>query len=307
MEGKSQAATLEVFSNEVARVVENVSRAVVAINARQRIPSSGVHWRQGLIVTADHTVKRDEEITVTLPDGKTVPATLVGREPGTDLAVLKLSDVTLPVADVGDAASLRVGHLVFAVGRAGELSASLGMIGALGGSYRPWRGVQIDCLIRLDLAIYDGFSGSPLVDVQGRVVGINTSGLWRGTPVAIPASTVDRVTAELKERGRIARGYLGVGLQPVPLPDALRSKLNLPEMPGMIVLTVEPDGPAGKAGLLIGDVLLSIGGRPLRDLGDVQAMLGSEQVGKTVGATLLRAGEPFELQITVGERPQRKL
>src|SRR5690348_8125083 len=161
------------LSNDLANAVERAGRAVVAVNARHRTPSSGVHWRQGIVVTADHTVERDEEITVTLADGKTVPATLAGRDPGTDLAVLRVQGVEAAVAEIGDAAGLKVGHMVLAVGRPGEggLGASVGVVSALGGPWRTWRGGQIDQLVRPDLTFYPGFSGGPLVDAQGRVVG----------------------------------------------------------------------------------------------------------------------------------------
>lgn len=301
-------SALVALSNDLAGAVERAGRAVVAVNARQRIPSSGVHWRQGVVITADHTLKRDEEITITLPDGRTVPATLAGRDSSTDLAVLKLLGVELPAAEIGDASLLKVGHIVLALGRAGEsgLSASLGIISALSGAWHTWRGGQIDQLVRLDLTIYSGLSGGPLVDARGRVVGINTSGLSRRMGLAIPASTVDRVAEELLEKGRIARGYLGVGLHPVRLPDTLKSRLNLPANGGVIVFTVEPDGPAEKAGVLIGDVLVALDGTPVSDTDDVQAVLGAKSVGKTVSASIVRGGASAELVITLGERPPRE-
>src|SRR5262245_42116683 len=189
------ANTLLALSNDLAGAVERASGAIVAINARERIPSSGVVWRTGVIVTASHTIKREEEITVMLPDAATVPATLVGRDPSTDLAVLRLKGSEIHPVEIGDTASLKVGHIVLAVGRISERgpSASLGVVSALGGAWRTWRGGQIDQFIRLDIAIYDGFSGGPLVDVEGRIVGINTSGLSRSGALTLPASTVSRV------------------------------------------------------------------------------------------------------------------
>lgn len=300
-------STLLALSNNLAEAVELAGRAVVAVNARQRIPSSGVHWRSGVVVTADHTVRRDEEITVTLPDGRTVAATLAGRDSSTDLAVLRLQGVDLPTVEIGDAELLKVGHMVLAVGRPGEsgISASLGVVSSKGGAWRSWRGGQIDQFLRLDLTLYPGFSGSPLVDVSGRVVGINTSGP-RHMVLAIPASTVNRVVDGLLEKGRIARGYLGLGMQPVLLPDTLKNQLNLSKSEGVIVVNIEPNGPADQAGVLIGDVLLGLDNKPVSDTADVQKMLGPESVGKRVSVQLIRGGALAEVALTVGERPWRE-
>lgn len=303
------SSALLALSNNLADAVERAGRAVVAVNARRRIPSSGVHWRSGVIVTADQTVKRDEEITVTLPDNRTVPATLAGRDSSTDLAVLKLQELetsniaSLPTAEIGDTSSLKVGHLVLAVARPGEsgLSATMGVVSALSGGWRTWSGGQIDQFVRLDLTLYPGFSGGPLVDASGRVVGINTSGP-RHMVLAIPASTVNRVINGLLEKGRIARGYLGLGMQPVHLPDTLKNTLTLNSNGGVIVVNVEPNGPADQAGVLIGDVLLSLDGTPVNDTGDVQKMLGPDSVGKTISVQIVRGGALAEVAIAVSER-----
>lgn len=302
-----ETSAMLALSNDLAAAVERAGSAVVAVNGRQRIPSSGVYWRSGVVVTADHAVRRDDEITVTLPDSRTVPATLAGRDSSTDLAVLKLPGVELPAAEIGDASLLKVGHLVLAVGRSGEsgLSASMGVISALGGAWRSWYGGQIDQFVRLDLTLYPGFSGGPLVDAQGRIVGINTSGPRRMV-LAIPASTVNRVVDQLLEKGRIARGYLGLGMQPVRLPDNLKRTLSLPSVGGVIVVNVETNGPADQAGVLIGDVLVALDGTPVSDTGDVLAMLSSDRVGKTVSVHVIRGGTSIELTITVGERPHRE-
>jgi S1-C subfamily serine protease len=304
------ASTLLALSNDLADAVARAGQAVVAVNARPRIPSSGVHWRQGVIVTAEHTVQRDEEITLTLSDGQTVKAELVGRDSSTDLAVLKLSGANganLPVAEIGDATDLKIGHLALAVGRPGErgLSASLGVVSALSGSWRTWGGSRIDQFIRLDLALYPGFSGGALVDARGRVAGIITSGP-RNSVLAIPTATVNRVVEQLLARGRITRGFLGLGMQPVRLPDALKQSLKLEGHGGVIVVDVKPGGPADRAGALIGDVLVELDGRAISEPGDVQAALDPEQVGKTVKSKFVRAGARIELSIVVGERPARE-
>jgi S1-C subfamily serine protease len=304
-EGSSPVLDL---SNGLAGAVEHAGRAVVAVNARPRLPSSGVHWRQGVIVTAEHTIKREEEITVTLPDGRLAPATLAGRDASTDLAVLRLAGGEVPTADVGDTAALRVGHLVVAVARPGErgrgLSASLGVVSAIAGAWRTWSGGQIDQFVRLDLTLYPGFSGGPLVDAQGRVVGLNTSGP-RGLVLAIPTSTVNRVVDQLLAKGRIARGYLGLGMQPIRLPEAFKRTLNWAADGGIIVVAVEPHSPAETAGVLIGDVVVALDGKPVSDTVDVLAMLGPERVGSEVRVSIIRGGVRSELMIPVGERPPR--
>jgi len=292
------------LSNALAGAVERVAGAVVAIHARPRLPSTGVHWRPGIIVTADHTVRSDEDITITRPDGRTVPASLIGRDPGTDLAVLRVQDTDLPAADLGDPRSLKVGHIVLAVGYGPR--ASWGILSALGGRWHTWRGGEIDQLLRLDLTLYPGFSGGPLVDVQGRVVGINTSGLSRQLELALPVSTVARIAAELIDKGRVSRGFLGVGLQPVRLPELLRRTLIAAPEIGLIVVSVHPDGPAAKSGLLLGDVLVTLDDTPVGAPEDVQVVVGARSVGSTITATILRAGAPAEMRITVGERPPRR-
>ena len=301
------ASPLLTLSNNLADAVEGVGTSVVAVNGRQRLPSSGVHWRSGVVVTADHTIDREEGITVTLPDGRNLPATLAGRDPGTDLAVLKVEVAELPAAEIGDSAGLKIGNIVVAVARPGEggLSASWGAISALSGPWRTWSGGQIDQLVRPDLTLYPGFSGGPLVDAQGRVVGINTSGLSRSMTLAVPAATVNRVVEQLLTRGRIARGYLGLGMQPVRIPDNLKSAHNLPSGDGLIVVSVESGGPAEKAGVLVGDILVALDGKPVGDTQQVQTVLDPDSVGKSIDVQLIRAGAPAQLSLTVGERPRR--
>jgi len=301
----ASAGTLQALSNNLASAVERAGAATVAINARRRIPSSGVIWRPGVIATAAHTIKREEEITVMLPSGLAVPARLAGRDNETDLALLKFDGAGAAAAETTDASTLKAGHIVLSVGRISEQcpSASLGIISALGGPWRTWRGGYIDRYIRLDMGIYDGFSGSPLVDTQGKVIGINTSGLSRGGGLTIPASTVDRVIEELLTRGHIARPYIGVGMQPVSLTEQTKARLNLTQTGGVIILSVEPEGPADKAGLLIGDVMVALDDKPVADTDDVQRALGPKHAGETMGATLVRGGELFQAHVTLGERP----
>ncbi len=300
------------LSRQLGAVVERISSRIVAVDARPRVRTSGVIWRSGVIVSTNHTVRRDDEITVSFGDGRQVKAALAGRDPGTDLAVLRVeSDAKLDDGDTNfaDASTLKTGNLVLAVGRshpAQGVSAALGILSVVGDKWRTWRGAEIDRLMRPDVAIFIGFSGGALVDADGRIVGINTTGLARGTGVTIPVSTVDRVVDQLLTSGRIARPYLGVGMHPVLLPDKLRTKFNLSQAAGLIMLSVEPDAPADKAGVTIGDVLLTLGEVPIANTDDVQTVLGNQEVGAVIKARLLRGEEIKEIDITLGERPVRK-
>lgn len=290
---------LVALSNELAGAVEQAGRAVVSVNARPRFGSSGVLWRPGVIVTSEHTIRRREEIGITLPDGRTTSATLAGRDPGTDLAVLKLADNGVLAANLGSTETLKPGHMVLAIGRSPDsgVNATMGIMSAVSGPWRSWRGGQLDQYLRLDLTLYPGSSGGAVVDTAGRVLGIATSALSRIAGLAVPVSTVNRVVDELLRTGHVSRGYLGLGLHPVALPDGST---------GLIVLSAEPDGPAARAGVLIGDILVALGGKPVSDTDDIQAVLSGESVGKPVAARIVRGGQAIELNITVGERPRRE-
>jgi S1-C subfamily serine protease len=294
------------FSNSLADAVETAGGSVVGILEGGAHGVSGTVWRTSVVVTAEHTIRGRQEVTVALPAGGTATGTIVGRDPGTDIAVLKLADNHVMPARLGDATQLRVGHPVLAVGRRGRegLSTSYGVISAIGGPWRTWQGGRVDLYLRLDLLPYSGFSGGPLVDVQGRVLGINTSGPRRSV-LTIPRLTVDSVVTQLLEKGHVARGYLGAGLQAVQLPESVQRTLAEKRDTGLLIITIAPDGPADRAGLLIGDVVLAIDGSALTDPADLQATLDPESVGKTARVQLLRGGEPMEVHITIGERPRR--
>jgi len=286
---------LQTLSDNLATAAERVGRRVVAIRARRRIPSSGILWRDGVVVTAQHTIQREEDIVITLPDGTDVPATLAGRDPGTDLAALRLAPTNAGPLDVAPLEAIRAGSLVLALGRPGaELTAALGLVSAVGEPWRTWHGGRIDRLIRLDIGIYDGFSGGPLVDAEGRVLGVNTSTLLRGAPTAVPAATVERVLGQLLEHGHVPTGYLGVGMQTVALSE---------ESTGLMVMSVDPAGPAGRGGVLLGDVITAIDDKAVSDPADVLAHLDAGQVGKPARLGLVRAGQPTSLTVTVGDRP----
>ena len=302
------ASVLASFSQELTAAAEKAGPSVVTVHARHRVPSSGIHWRPGIIVTANHTVRREDDITVLIHSGKRASAKLAGRDPGTDLAVLKLDQETdLSIPQFADSANLKLANFVLALGRArfGNLVVSAGIIGGLGGEWRTWRGGRIDQNIRLDLALYPGFSGGALVNVDGSVLGLNTNGFGRGRAVTIPVSTVNRVADELLAKGYIARPYLGIAMQPVAVPEALRAKLKSSAAGGLMVLHVEAGGPADKAGIVLGDVIVELQGKPALDTEHIQDLLAAAKVNEKIATTVIRGGAPLELSIVLGERPAK--
>ena len=247
---KSSAASsaLSELSSQLAVAVERAAASVVAIHARRRIPSSGIVWRDGVIVSASHTVKRDEDITVTFPNGESADATIVGRDGATDLVALRVKGMAT-AAPKADADALRVGSLVLAVGRPGRTAtASFGIVSAVGQGWRSWQGARIDRVLRLDVAVYDGFSGGPLVDPSGAVLGLNNSALARGTPLALPAAAVDKVLDELLERGHVRRPFIGVAVQPVTLSPSLVQKRGLTQETALLLTSIAEGSPADKEG-----------------------------------------------------------
>lgn len=308
MENKSESNnTLQALSRDLADVVEQVSPSVVVVNARRHLSSSGVYWRDGVIVTAAHTLRRTEDIAVILASGQTVTATLAGADPSTDLAVLKVDSAELSTPPFGDTSQVKVGHLVLAVGRGARrgLNATLGIVGVLSGAWRTWRGGLIDQFIGLDLTLHPGAAGGPLIDAQGHVLGINTLGLSRNMALTVPASTVNRVVAHLLEKGHMGRGYLGLGMHPIPLPEDLKSALKLSADSGLIVVSAEPEGPGSKAGVLIGDVIIALEGTAVRNIRDLQAFLEPDFIGKTIAISIIRGGKPVEIKVIIGERRRR--
>jgi len=298
-------STLASLSSELAKLVEEFEPYVVAVHARGHYPSSGVHWRPGIIVTADHTVRRDEDIQVTLPDGKRVDALLAGRDPGTDIAALKVDGLGSSAAQSSGGDQVKAGELALVLGRSPDsgVNASLGIISAASGPWRTWRGGRLDNYIRLDATIFPNSSGGAVADVRGRLLGVATSALSRIAGLAIPANSVNRVLDALLAKGHVPRGYLGIGAQPVGIPDALRASLHLTAKSGIMVVKVEDDGPADRAGVLLGDILVSLGDTTLEEFEDLQSISDSGIIGKQVKARVIRAGVIQELSITVGERP----
>ena len=298
-------SSLTALSDQLADAVAQAGATIVAVHARSRLPSTGVHWRDGIVVTTEGTVRREDGITVTLPDGAAVPASLAGRDRGTDLAVLKVKPGQLPVARFGDPAALRPGHLVLALARLDEAGprAAFGAVSAVGGRWRCWKGGEIDRLLQSDLVIYPGFGGGPLVDAEGRIHGVNSGGLSRSLATTIPATTVDRVLTQLLERGYVARGWLGAAMQPVRFHEAARKRLGLDREGGLVLIAIEPDSPSALAGLLVGDVIVALDRTPVDDPEQVLEALSGDVVGKALHLDLVRGGQRATADVLVGERP----
>lgn len=292
---------LQGLSNAMADAVEAAGKSIVRVEGRRRMAASGVVWSaDGVIVTAHHVVEKDE-VNVVLPNGEEVSATLAGRDPTTDLAVLKTGAKGLTAPAWADPSGLKVGHLVLAAGRPGRtVQATLGVISALGEVWRTPAGGEIDRYLQTDVVMYPGFSGGPLVSAGGELAGLNTSALLRGVSVTVPYPTVKRVTEMLLTHGRVRRGYLGVGAQPVRLPGSLRDALD--QETGLLIASVESDSPAEKAGLLMGDTIVALDGQPVRHLDDLLALLSGDRIGKAVSVKIVRGGEVKELTATVGEK-----
>ena len=293
---------LKSVSEAMAGLAENAGQSVVRVEGRNRLPASGVVYAaDGIIVTSHHVVERDDKLRVGLPTGETVDAELVGRDPGTDLAVLRVAATGLTPAAWVDAGDLRVGNLILALGRPGQsVQATLGIVSALGGAWRTGGGGEIDRYLQTDVVMYPGFSGGPLTTADGRFGGINSSALARGVSVTIPAATVARVVATLLAHGRMPRGYMGVGIQPVRLDTALQEQLG--QATGLMLMSVEAGGPAAEGGLLQGDVVVTLDGGAVRQLDDLQALLTGDRVGRRVAVRYVRAGAVQEAAVTVGQK-----
>jgi S1-C subfamily serine protease len=297
-------STLSDLSQSLAAAVESAGASVVRVEARSRFPASGVVWSSdGVIVTAHHIVEEEEKIQVGLADGREVSAQLVGRDPTTDIAVLRAQASGLPTRGWTEMNAVKVGHLVLALGRPGKsVMATLGIVSAFGEAWRTPAGGKLDRYLQTDVVMYPGFSGGPLVDAGGQFIGLNTSALLRGISLTIPATTLKSVVETLLTKGRVSRGYLGVGAQPVRLPDALAMQLG--QETGLLLVSVEPDAPGGKAGLLLGDVIVAISVDQVRHLDDMLAALSGDRVGATMPVWIVRGGQVQELKATIGERPQ---
>jgi S1-C subfamily serine protease len=299
---KESSDLLAALSDGMADAVEKIESAVVRVNGRRRRPASGVAYAPNMVLTASHALEREEDLTVGTGDGRTLPARFVGRDASTDLAALRVEGLDVEAATPVEGAA-RIGQLALAVGSPGRGEgprASLGVVSSIGGPMRTWRGARLERYIQTDATAYPGFSGGPLIDARGNVLGIMTTGLARGATLAIPAELAWRTARTLEERGSVKRGYLGILSQPVRLPDG--QQLGLTQRGGLLVVGVEEGSPAGQGGLIIGDILATLDGQPVEDTEDLLVLLTGERVGREVSVKVIRGGELQTLQVTVGER-----
>ena len=292
------------LSTQLADAVAQAAASTVRVHARRGPAASGIALAADLVLTADHVVDpgREDSIRVGLPDASELSAALVGRDPTTDIAVLRLPDAKLTPARPAESEP-RTGSLALAVARPGtEPQASLGLVTGLGGPARTRRGGMLERFVWVDTVLYPGFSGGPLVDTSGAVLGMNTSGLGFGGPaLAIPWTLARQIAETIGQHGKVPRGYLGVGTQPIALSQAARDLTGGPER-GLLVVQVADGGPAAQAGVLQGDILVRIDGSPVSNADDLQGILGPNRVGSTVAASVVRGGELKELSVTIGAR-----
>ncbi len=291
------------ISDGMVAVVKLAEQSVVQVDARRRYPASGIVWSaDGVIVTANHAVRKDS-IRVGLPDGGQVEATLVGRDSGIDLAVLRVESDGLTAIEWTPEEELSVGALVLALGRPGRtVQASLGILSAIGGEWRIHGGGQISHYVRPDLIMYPGYSGGPIVGSDGRIVGLATSALNREGGIALTQATVAPTVASLLKHGSVRQGYLGVGVQTVRLPTSLRKELR--QETGVLLNSVEPDSPAESGGLVLGDILVTLDGEAVHSPDDLAVVLRGDRVGKEVPLRLIRGGVLQEMSVEISVRAE---
>lgn len=289
------------LSNAMAAAAEKVGASTVMVNARRRMPATGIAYSNELILTANHVVEREEGITVTLGDGTEIPAAVAGRDHGTDLALLRLERPLASPAETAEDA--KVGQLVLALGRPSDagIEASLGVVSAVGGPVHTRHGA-IDRYIRTDTTPFPGFSGGPLADADGRVVGLNTSGFGHGVAITIPADLAWQVAGQLAKHGSVRRGYLGVRSQGVEISAAAQKALKREQPTGLLLVGVESESPAEAAGLIVGDIIVAIDGQPVRDHDELFARLSGEVIDKPTPVEVLRGGQPQSVSVKIGAR-----
>jgi serine protease Do len=303
---ESSTSLLAGLSNELADAVERVGRSVVAVHGRRRMPGSGLAWSANQVVTAAHVLERDSDLSISAPDGSQHSAQLVGRDVASGLAILGIAGDELTPIERAAATELRPGHLVLAIGRPGIPGpiASFGAISSTGGAWRTAQGGVLDAYVRADVALLPGLSGGALADVQGRVVGMLNAQLAGGDPVAIPTPSLDSLVQRILAGGSLRRGYLGVSTQPVELQEVLKLRLGLAQTSGLMLLGLEPGAPAERAGLLLGDIIVSIGERVVEDGEALQMALGPDVVGRATQVRIIRGGLLTEVVVTPAERPR---
>lgn len=287
-------SALTTLSNGLADAVERAAKSILTVNARRRA-ISGIAHSSDLVLTIDHVLEGEDSVGLTTPDGRTLEAQVLGRDPGSDLALLRVPDGDLEPARLAPGTA-RIGQLALLVARPDGVMASSGIVSQIA-SVRIGRGLSLEQYIRTDATPYPGFSGGAMIDASGALLGVTNAGLARGLGLAIPTALAWRV-AEALVSGGVKRGWLGIGSQPVKLPEGSRQQV------GLLIVSVEPGSPAA-GGLLLGDVLIGFDGERIEDTDELQALLIGDRVGQTVPVELIRAGKPETVQIAVGVRPSR--
>ncbi|MBL8050769.1 MAG: trypsin-like peptidase domain-containing protein [Anaerolineales bacterium] len=288
------------LSEAMANAVEQAGKYTVMVDARRRHPASGIAIAKDLILTADHVVEREEEINIMLGDGKESKARLIGRDGGTDLAVLKLDSASATPAEVAKTPA-RVGQFVLAVGRGNKngIESSFGTINSIDGPVRTGRGGMLEKYIKTDFVSYPGFSGGPLINGDGEVYGINTSGFGGGGgAITIPTDIAWKIADTLAKHGKIKRGYLGIRSQTVNIP----AEANRKQETGLLIVGLEKDSPAEKGGLIVGDILVGVNGVAIEHHDELFTRLSGDVVGKSTPMDVLRGGKLQVINVTVGER-----
>jgi S1-C subfamily serine protease len=294
---------LSAFSEQLAQAVARGAESTVLVNGRRRIPGSGIVYTPDLILTADHVVERDEDLSVMLANGNVVSATLAGRDPGNDLALLRLEKTSATPAEK-TVQEVRVGEMVLALGRPSKegIEASLGIVCSVSGPVRTGRGGMLERYLRTDTIPFPGFSGGPLIDVEGKVVGLNTSGLAHGEAITIPAALAWSDAENLAKFGYVKRSYLGIRSQLVSLSPDLQKALGRAQEEGLLLVSVETGSPAEVGGLFVGDILVAINGQSVSDHDELLVYLTGQVVGKATSIQILRGGQPLNVSVIPGER-----
>jgi serine protease DegQ len=291
------------LSESLADAAAQAGAAVVRVESGRRHANSGIVWSAaGDVITLHPELETGQELTLVLPDGGSAAARVVGQDPSTNVTLLHCEAAGLTPVTWRERPAPRVGELVLALARTqGGTRAGLGIVSGLRAPHGGHGGHAGSALLQTDLRPGAGFSGGLLVDVRGQGLGMNGLSGWRGQPIAVPPAALQRIVDALRAHGRVERGYLGLSAYPAALPARWSVPAGQPE--GLVVIGVEPDGPADRGGLCLGDVLLSLEGTSVGNLGELQAFLGEESVGHPVRARILRSGSPQELTIAVGSRP----
>lgn len=291
------------LSDALADAAERAGKSTVLVNARRRMPASGIIFTNDLVLTAEHVIEREDDLSVVLADGSEVQGKLAGRDAGSDLAVLKLERTVDTVAEVTKSPA-RLGQIALALARPSRdgIEASLGTVSAIAGPVRTSRGGMLDRYIRTDSISYPGFSGGPLVGADGTILGLNTSGLSNGSAITIPADIAWSIADTLSKHGQIKRGYLGIRSQTVDLSSAAQDALKRKQATGLLVMSVENNSPASKGGFIVGDILLAVAGNPVLHHDELFARLNGDVVGKSTPIEILRGGQPHTLNVLIGER-----